>query len=94
MQQSLARGFKPLQLKLFLSNKYAYAQIVRMVDGHIVAASASVEKTHREDATKRGLDVAACSKCGYRLPHQRSAACSLPQAGVWRSCIVPQETIF
>ena len=75
MQQSLARGFKPLQLKLFMSNKYAYAQIVRMVDGHIVAASASVEKTHREDATKRGLDAAGCSRCGRRrLPRLHRAA--------------------
>jgi large subunit ribosomal protein L18 len=62
MQQSLSRTFKPLHLKLFLSNKYAYAQIVRMIDGHIVAAASTVEAPLREAATKRGVDRGACSK--------------------------------
>jgi len=30
---------QPHHLKLFFSNKYVYAQIVRMADGHVVAAA-------------------------------------------------------
>jgi ribosomal protein L18 len=38
-------ALKPYSLKLFLSNKYTYAQIVRKADGHIVAAASTIEKT-------------------------------------------------
>ena len=60
-QQAFARGFKPLHLKIFLSNKYAYAQVVRMDGtGAVVAAASNIEKPLRLAATKRGLDKEAC----------------------------------
>lgn len=40
-------ALKPYQLKLFFSNKYSYAQIIRS-DGHVVAAASSLEKALRE----------------------------------------------
>ena len=56
-------GLKDLQLKLFISNKYAYAQIVRMSDGNIVAAASTIEKTAREGLAGSAVDRTACSKC-------------------------------
>lgn len=53
---------KPLQLKLFFSNKYAYAQIVRMLDGNIVAAASTIEKGTREGLTGSGVDKEACQR--------------------------------
>jgi len=41
-------ALKPYSLKLFLSNKYTYAQIVRKADGHIVAAASTIEKALQE----------------------------------------------
>lgn len=45
---------KPYHLKLFFSNKYSYAQIIRSGDGHIVAAASTVEKALRESLPKTG----------------------------------------
>lgn len=53
---------KELQLKLFVSNKYAYAQIVRASDGNILAAASTIEKGAREALTGSAVDRAACSK--------------------------------
>lgn len=54
---------KPYQLKLFLSNKYAYAQIARQVDGShaILVAASTVEKALQEDL-KSKADANACGK--------------------------------
>lgn len=62
MQQSLAKGFKPLHLKVFLSNKFAYAQVVRMTDGHIVASASTIEEALRPEARTSGVDRAACGR--------------------------------
>lgn len=43
------KGAKPYILRLFLSNKYSYAQIMHKPQGHIVAAASSLEKTLREE---------------------------------------------
>ncbi len=45
---ALLDALKPHNLNLFFSNKYIYAQIVRSVDGHIVAAASTIEKGLRE----------------------------------------------
>ena len=45
-------SLKPYHLKLFFSNKYSYAQIVRKSDGNIVAAASSIERTLRETLPK------------------------------------------
>ncbi len=34
----------PYLLKMFMSGRYTYAQIVRSEDGHIVAAASTIEK--------------------------------------------------
>jgi hypothetical protein len=46
---------KPYHLKLCLSNRYATAQVIRMADGHIVAAASSMEKALRE-SLHNGVD--------------------------------------
>ena len=38
---------KPFVLKLFFSNRYSYAQILRRLDGNIVAAASTIEKDLR-----------------------------------------------
>lgn len=44
---------KPYHLKLFFSNKFTYAQVVRAVDGHIVACASTIEKNIRENVLQR-----------------------------------------
>ena len=39
---------KPYILKLFFSNRYSYAQILRSTDGNILAAASTIEKDLRE----------------------------------------------
>ncbi len=53
---------KPHHLKIFLSNRYAYAQIVRVADGHIVAAASTIEKGLKE-GLQSAADKMACSRC-------------------------------
>ena len=53
---------KELQLKLFISNKYAYAQVVRASDGNILAAASTIEKGAREGLNSSAVDRLACSK--------------------------------
>lgn len=55
-------GIKELQLKLFISNKYAYAQIVRASDGNILAAASTIEKTAKDGLTGSAVDKTACSR--------------------------------
>ncbi|KAK9909005.1 hypothetical protein WJX75_005974 [Coccomyxa subellipsoidea] len=43
------RAPKPHILKLFLSNKYTYAQILRKSDGNVLAAASTIEKDLRKD---------------------------------------------
>lgn len=63
---ALAAAIKELQLKLFLSNKYAYAQIVRASDGNVLAAASTIEKVAQEGlgsgASRSLADRAACSR--------------------------------
>ena len=51
-----------LRLKLFFSNKYAYAQIVRLGDGNILAAASTIEKITREGLTGSTVDKQACKR--------------------------------
>lgn len=53
---------KSLQLKLFLSNRYVYAQILRLEDGNILAAASTIEKGIREGVSGSTVDKAACSR--------------------------------
>jgi ribosomal protein L18 len=55
-------GLKELQLKLFISNKYAYAQIVRASDGNILAAASTIEKGARDGLIGSTVDKTACSR--------------------------------
>ena len=43
---------KPYHLKLFFSNKFTYAQVVRTVDGHIVACASTIENIIRENVVQ------------------------------------------
>ncbi|CAG9465562.1 unnamed protein product [Pedinophyceae sp. YPF-701] len=45
---------RPYALKLFASNKYVYAQVLRKADGHIVASSSTIEKAVRDDLKAKG----------------------------------------
>ena len=45
-------ALKPYHLKLYFSNKYSYAQIIRQGDGHIVAAASTIEKALRQQLPK------------------------------------------
>lgn len=58
MQQAAS---KIHHLKIFLSNKKAYAQAVRMTDGHIVAAASTAQKALAEGLSSK-VDQAACTK--------------------------------
>ena len=40
---------KPYILKLFFSNRYSYAQILRSSDGNILAAASSIEQDLRKE---------------------------------------------
>ena len=40
---------KPYILKLFFSNRYSYAQILRSSDGNILAAASTIEKDLRAE---------------------------------------------
>jgi large subunit ribosomal protein L18 len=69
---------RPYQLKLFLSNQYAYAQIMRAVDNHVVASASTIEKQIRE-GLQSTLDVTACGRWVPPLPRPKSRSlCSLP----------------
>ena len=48
----LQNALKPYKLKLFFSNRYCYAQIIRREDGNIVAAASTIEKEFRESLEK------------------------------------------
>lgn len=69
-------AIKPYHLKLFFSNKYCYAQVLRIEDGHIVAAASTVEKSLRESlprtSTKEGASVIG------RLLAERALAKKVP----------------
>ena len=56
---------QPYHLKTFFSNKYAYAQIVRMADGHIVAAASTVEPQTKEALAAAGTSL-SCSQAASR----------------------------
>jgi len=42
---------KPYILKLFFSNRYSYAQVLRSSDGNILAAASTIEKDLRTTLT-------------------------------------------
>ena len=56
-----AAAAKAHQLRLFFSNKYVYAQALRMGDGHVVAAASTVQKGLQEGLASLA-DKAACQK--------------------------------
>ena len=58
----MAMKMKNLQLKLFISNKYAYAQVVNMLEGKIVASASTIEKAVKEGLGHSAVDKSACSK--------------------------------
>ena len=45
-------ALKPYKLKLYFTNRYCYAQIIRNDDGNIVAAASTIEKRFRENLDK------------------------------------------
>lgn len=58
MQQAASKSH---HLKIFLSNRYAYAQAVRMTDGHVVAAASTTQNAIAEGLSSK-VDQAACAK--------------------------------
>jgi len=63
----MSSALKPYSLKLFLSNKYTYAQIVRKADGHIVAAASTIEKSLRQDLSSTSDKVGSTKYVDMRL---------------------------
>ena len=62
---ALLLPLQPYHLKTFFSNKYAYAQIVRMADGHIVAAASTVEPQTKEALAAAGTSP-SCAQAASR----------------------------
>jgi ribosomal protein L18 len=66
------RAPKPHILKLFLSNKYTYAQILRKSDGNVLAAASTIEKDLRKDcpstSDKPVRSFPCCKKLTDTLP--------------------------
>ena len=58
-------ALQPYHLTTFFSNKYAYAQIVRMADGHIVATASTVEPQTKEALAAAGTSP-SCSQAASR----------------------------
>ena len=68
---------QPFHLKAFFSNRNVTAQIVRMADGHIVAAASTVEKAERDAAKAASAstsDAAAAARVGELLAARAAAA--------------------
>lgn len=57
------RRFRPYHLKLFLSNKYAYAQIAKKVgDDHAIVAAASTIEKGLQEGLGSLADKTACAR--------------------------------
>ena len=64
-------ALKPYHLKLYFSNKYSYAQIIRQGDGHIVAAASTIEKALREQLPKTATKEVLSVLNGLKSVHTR-----------------------
>ncbi|CAL5229338.1 g12644 [Coccomyxa viridis] len=64
---------KPYILKLFFSNQYSYAQILRSSDGNILAAASTIEKDLRTELPSTS-DKEASKVVGKRLAERAKAA--------------------
>ncbi|KAK9787998.1 hypothetical protein WJX73_000835 [Symbiochloris irregularis] len=64
-------------LKLFFSNKYSYAQILRTSDGHIVASASTIERAQRQSLANTA-DKAASAVIG-RILAERAGKASVSQ---------------
>lgn len=60
---SAASRLKPHHLRLFFSNKYAYAQVFRIADNNVVAAASTIEKG-LQDGLQSLSDKQAAAKVG------------------------------
>ena len=70
---------KPLWLKVFFSNRYVYAQVVRKEDAHILASASTIEPSLRSAlASTSSSDRAACSVVG-KLLAERCKAQEIPE---------------
>ena len=61
------QAVKPFRLHMFFSNKYAYAQVVRVADGNVVASASTIEAATRESLKAAGVStscVEAAGRCG------------------------------
>lgn len=65
----ILKSIKPAKLRLYISNKYAYAQIIRSIDGNIVAAASTIESSLKEELKNLSLvDKNACNTYVYIYP--------------------------
>lgn len=68
---------QPYHLKMFFSNKHVVGQVVRMADGHIVAAASTVEAVQREALKAAGTSGSckeAAGQVGQLLAQRVQAA--------------------
>ncbi len=79
MASAVASRLKPHHLRLFFSNKYAYAQIFRIEDNHVIAAASTIEKGVREGLHKAGDKAAASRWVGMAV----NGCCTLPSCKKW-----------
>ena len=64
----------PFLVKLFFSNHYSYAQVLRKADGHIVASASTIEKELRTTLDNRAdKAVSAPFRWWFRAKISRSA---------------------
>eukprot|EP00898_Chlorokybus_atmophyticus_P009101 jgi/Chlat1/9192/Chrsp97S08464 len=63
----------PFQLKLFFSNRYVYAQVVRRGDGHIVASASTLEQSVRKTEGSKS-DTSAAQLVGQTVAERARAA--------------------
>ncbi|CAD7696349.1 unnamed protein product [Ostreobium quekettii] len=64
----------PYHLKLFMSNKYTYAQVLRVLDGHIVASASTHERSTRAALEGQPKADKAASALVGRLIAERARA--------------------
>ena len=82
---------KPYDLKLFFSNRYTYAQIVRNIDGHIVASASTIEKGLRDQQHSGADKEVSTGSFGSYSPSQGSAGSVLITVPFFFGCSVVSD---
>ena len=75
MATTVSKLAKPHQLKLFFSNRYCRAQIVRSADGHVIADACSWEKGAKEALESTSDKVSVCMRTRTRTASAITSRC-------------------